>query len=421
MVEIKILSGLNSIGGNFIRIEDGDRTLIFDQGFRFDVMAHYYSGLISPMGLTELRDVGALPPPDWYKDADAVYITHMHLDHLGALSNIPIEARVSLPNLSFYEDMEERWRGSPSWLSLVPRRYYTEMEELKPLEVDENDVTAIPVSHSAYPSYALLYQGSDETVLYTGDFRIESYLKQEEFQKFRGGPDLLTYLGENPDIRIDTLIIEGTNIGLNRAPLLPEDTTEILRRLASSHRPIIATLHKLDFEYAYSLLKLAEDFDLECLLISPWTVKLLEGFHGLRRELKVVEEYVKIPTRLGKVNIEDIREKSIILTPYRETVDFLRELRSRDPNIGNPVAVLSEPEPEGEEHIEYGVMANWFTRLGIQHYRIRASGHYYPYQLREVVEAIKPKEIKPIHTLRPELLIRMATVMSGVERRREYN
>ena len=275
MVEVKILSGFNSIGGNFIRIEDGDRTLIFDQGFRFDILARYYSGFISPTGLAELRELGVLPQAEWYRDADAIYITHMHLDHLGALSNIPIETKVYLPSLTIYKDMEERWRTSPSWPSLIPRKYYTELEEIKPLEMDENDVTAIPVSHSAYPAYALLYHGSDKTVLYTGDFRIESFLTQEELKRLTGGLDLLTYLRENPDLKIDTLIIEGTNIGSSRVPLLPKDALEIIRRIASFHRPIIATLHRLDIEYAHALIKIAESLELECLVISPLMAKTL--------------------------------------------------------------------------------------------------------------------------------------------------
>ncbi|MEM4311140.1 MAG: hypothetical protein QXX95_01980 [Nitrososphaerales archaeon] len=42
-METKILSGSTSIGGNFIRIEDGDQTIIFDQGIRLDLMSRYYS------------------------------------------------------------------------------------------------------------------------------------------------------------------------------------------------------------------------------------------------------------------------------------------------------------------------------------------------------------------------------------------
>jgi len=159
MVEIKILSGSSSIGGNFIRIEDRDETIIFDQGIRFDLMSKFYSGFITPRGVAELRNIGVLPKPEWYDGADGIYISHMHLDHLGALSNIPQETRVSLPSMAVYEDMEEKWGASPTWLSLIPRKYYVELEELQPLQTDENNIMTLPVSHSAYPAYAFIYFG----------------------------------------------------------------------------------------------------------------------------------------------------------------------------------------------------------------------------------------------------------------------
>ena len=63
MTKIKILSGSESIGGNFIRIEDEDKIIIFDQGIRFDLMNKFYSGFITPRGVAELRNIGAIPKP----------------------------------------------------------------------------------------------------------------------------------------------------------------------------------------------------------------------------------------------------------------------------------------------------------------------------------------------------------------------
>lgn len=108
MVKVKILSGSKSIGGNFLRIKDGDSLLVFDQGIGFDIMANYYSGSVTPQGLTELRNLGVLPKPEWYENFTSIYVSHMHLGHLGALSNIPVRNKVLLPSLTTYEDMEER-------------------------------------------------------------------------------------------------------------------------------------------------------------------------------------------------------------------------------------------------------------------------------------------------------------------------
>ena len=216
-MEIQILGGSKGIGGNFIKITDGDHVLIFDQGIRFDVMDRFYSRSLRPQGVTELRDLGVLPKPEWYENAQGIYITHLHLDHLGALSNIPFEILVHLPNLELYETMEARWQMSPSWLSLIPKKYYLKLAEMKTCEPDDNNVVSIPVSHSAFPARSLLYYGEKETVLYTGDFRTNSYLSDDEFWDLNGSKNLLSYLQENTDIRIDTLITEGTNVGGSRS------------------------------------------------------------------------------------------------------------------------------------------------------------------------------------------------------------
>jgi len=52
-----------------------------------------------------------------------------------------------------------------------------------------------------------------------------------------------------------------------------------------------------------------------------------------------------------------------------------------------------------EESSEYTVIANWFSTMGIESYRIRASGHYYQYQLKTILDKVKPRKgVKIIHT-----------------------
>ena len=412
MVKVHILGGAESIGGNFVRIEDGDRVLIFDQGIRFDVMASYYKSFITPRSISELRDLGALPKSEWYRGAGEIYISHMHLDHLGALSNIPEKANVNLPNLTIYESLEEKWRESPTWLSLILRKYFINLEEQKPLEVDKNDVMAIPVSHSAHPSYALAYFGKDETILYTGDLRVKSFLEREDFAKIKGGEDLFTYLSENRDLKIDTLIIEGTNIGSGRPPITPNEASQMIVKLASNHRSIIATLHPLDMEYAYFLAKLATELSLKCYMASEHTAMLMESLNQPIRPT-IIEEYVSYPTFLEKSKLNDVEDQSLILVSYREVVDLLRDISSTKPSLLNDmVAIISEPEPEKEEAAEYNVIANWFSKMGVQHYMIRASGHYYPYELKRILVEIRPKNVIPIHTEKPRLFSR---ILSGLK------
>lgn len=408
MTEVKVLAGSRSIGGNFVRIEDKDRVLIFDQGIRFDIMGRYYAGFVSPRGVSELRDLGILPKPEWYENAESIYVSHMHLDHLGALSNIPAETEAYLPHMQIYEDMEERWATSPSWLALIPRKYYVELKELKSLETDKNDVMAIPVSHSAYPAYALLYFGKNETILYTGDFRVDSFLSSDEFHDLYEGDDLLSFLDQNRDIKVDTLILEGTNVGSSRLPIAPTEVASVSRRLALSRKPVIATMHGLDLEYTYALMKLAAELSLNCYIASTQTAKLAEKVLKLPLKPKVIEGYVNHLTTMEKITLEETEKESLFLVSYREVIDFMKDLSATNNLLKDAVALISEPEPKIEEASDYDVIANWFLKMAVESYRVRVSGHYYPYQLKTILNTIKPrKSIKAIHTERPELFYKL--------------
>jgi len=392
MVEVKILSGRGCIGGNFVRIEDKDRILVFDQGVRFDVVARYYGGFIAPRGLHELRELGAVPRAEWYQGADAIYLSHMHIDHLGLLANIPGKTKVLLPSLEMYEIMEERWRSSPTWLSMVPRKYYVKLEELRPLESDENNVLPLPVSHSAFPAFSFLYFGSDETVLYTGDFRLEGF--QMEDPRF---PRMLEYLRENKDIKVDKLIVEGTNLGLQRPPISPKEEESIFRRILEGHSLIVATMHPLDAEYAFFTAKLAADANRPLYIASEEAAKLMERIAPPVKP-KILPKYVGALSNLQTAELIDVEKNAIIITSYRDVIDLLRDMSAERMLPPNTAAILSEPEPQTEEAQEYAPIRNWFARLGVQAYAMRVSGHYYPHQIRLILETIKPKSVELIHS-----------------------
>lgn len=404
MVKVEILSGERSIGGNFVRIVDGDRVLIFDQGIRFDVIKKFYTGSITPKGLRELREVGAIPKSEWYEGASAIYISHMHLDHLGLLSNVPPRIKVCLPSLSIYEVLEEKWYSSQTWLSAVPRKYYVKLEELRPLELDENNVMPLPVSHSACPAYAFLYFGSDETVLYTGDFRVEGFLTGEEFARVHGGVSMLEYLSENEDVKVDKLIIEGTNLGFIKAPILPSEEEAMLRRVLNAHTLTVATIHPLDLEYVLSLDRLASQTGRSVYVASESAARLMEAV-DLRTEPKVIINYVKVVSRFEGVDLPEVEERPILIASYHEVVDLLRDLRDANALPKGSAVVLSEPEPNVEEAQEYEAITNWFSRLGVQAYLMRASGHYYPHQLKTIMDVIKPKDVNVVHTKAPSSLL----------------
>ncbi len=101
---------------------------------------------------------------------------------------------------------------------------------------------------------------------------------------------------------------------------------------------------------------------------------------------------------------EMIEHRGIIITDY-ETIDIARLLLRH--STSKPIAaIIVSSEPATEEYsIEIKKQLEWFRLAGIQPYRLRVSGHYYPYELVGVLKLLKPKRIIPVHTKYPELII----------------
>jgi ribonuclease J len=403
MTQINVLSGSGTIGGTFIRIDDGEKILVFDQGIRFDVFRRYYADWITPVGIMELRKLGILPREEWYEGVQAIYITHLHLDHLGALSNVPRPIPIHIPGGKVYEEIaRKRWERSPSWLNIIPESYYVEIQDVQPLSEDKNGVLPIPVSHSAFPAMAYIYFGKDKTVLYTGDMRVNGYLDKRGFKKLRGGPSLLEYMADQHDIHIDVLLIEGTNFGSDRMPISPEDSLEIIKRIMTHNDQVILTTHYLDAEFLLSTIKLARDLDRECYVLSEPVAKILHML-GINSKINVVEEFAVTP-EYPSITLQEVFEKpSILIVSYYEIVDLCRKA---DKIIfgKNVASIITEPEPSAEEMVEYEVVNRWLLRSGIQPYRLRVSGHYYPYEINKILKTIRPKQVIPVHTEHPELM-----------------
>ena len=417
MVDIKVLAGKNEIGGTFIRLKDKDRVLILDQGFRFNAFNNYFGTYMQPRGLDELRSFGVLPAPEWYENATAIYISHLHLDHLGSLANIPIATTVHLPSKRLYEKMEQRWERSPSWMGTVMGSgYLTEIKELKAHERTDEDVEAIPVYHSAYPAYSFLFYGSDETVLYTGDFRLDTFFEGEVREELCPSP-LLEHLENNNDVKIDTLIMEGTNFGRSYTPISATESIAIIRRMLESDLLAIMAVNEQEIDFFWRFVRLATELKKTVVVSSERVARFLETYALMNDQLKAeISQHVKIlntvksPVLLEKVDPEDVRglENSVYVVSAKSLVDDIRELDVHHLlRIG--LAGITESEPANEEGaILFGRVLRWLGLFGLTPTRIRVSGHLHPHELKRVLSTVKPRKIMPVHTLHPSLLIQLA-------------
>ena len=413
---IEIYGGYSEIGGNCIVIKDRDKKIIFDNGIRFSILKRYYRGRIQPLGLNELRSLGAIPPLGIFEDADALYISHFHLDHLGLLGALPPGIKVYVPSISILEVIEEWYRATPTWLAELPHKLHVDVQEITSYKEDKLGVIAVPVSHSAYPSYALVYRGDNKTVFYSGDLRVNGPLGLHE--------NTLLNIEKAIDTEpIDIALIEGTNIGGIETPIGPEEFKSVFNKILMESGLVVISIDPLDFEMLTTISELASLNGRTVVVASARVVDIipqwLESFEFTKGlELAISMELEKpslVPVQHVSIRQDVLKNPGEYLLIQEPTgfLDMLRQMRlwGEKPPTGT-TAVLTTPEPlEAESEVEEETLASWLYSLGIQVYRLRLSGHYYPHELKKILKTVKPQKLFPIHTKHPKLMLTLAGII----------
>jgi len=405
---VEVYGGYGEIGGNCLLIRDRDRKIVIDNGIRFNALKKYYRGKIQPIGINELRSVGVIPPLSVFNGIDAVYISHFHLDHLGLLGSLPHGTKVYVPSQTILETVEDWYRRSPTWLAELPHSIYVEVAEPEPYKTDDFGVTPVPVSHSSYPSYSFIYEGYSRAVFYSGDLRVNGPLS----------PRISTVRNLEEAVasrNIDIAFLEGTNIGSIETPLGPDEFRSMFSRLLMGPGLVMVSVDPLDFELLTSISEMAFLSNRKVVIASPRLIDVIthwiKAFRIEESNITVAVEVEKpAPLSVDSVSLkEEVLKNPNIFLLIQEPVGFLEMLRQlklwSDELPRNATAVLTTPEPlEAESEVEEKVLASWLYSMGIQVYRLRVSGHYYPHELGDILKVLKPKRLVPIHTKHPRLM-----------------
>ncbi len=403
---ITIIGGINEIGGNCIIIEDNDQVIIFDQGIRFSLMRRFYGGSIRPTGVGELRELGVLPNLSNYSSF-TVFISHLHLDHVGLLSNLPTNATAYLPD--FYDMFINWFRNRTDWLQFMEPRIGVIINKVMPL-AKYGEVTAIPVMHSAYPAYAYLYDNGNTKILYTGDFRLDSLLRYVDKDLYVKLYDkVFPYLFEEP-IDVDLLIIEGTNFQPGLTPITGEHTIHIIEELLNTYsaNPFIIALDSMDVDTFLSLTRLFINYGKMIIIASKElldTAKYLLDHELLNEDVTKFLIAADEDPILSEVLNEVARRSGdyVIFTEINDVPNLLRKMKSLE---SIKILISMEAEAPSEGSFE-GPLDEWLSMHNTVTYRVRLSGHYYPHQLRTIAQYIRPRRVVPIHTEEPQLMLKL--------------
>jgi ribonuclease J len=449
MVKLTFFGGVNEIGGNKILVEDKDTKIFLDFGLSFTQLSKYYAEFLQPRtcsGLTDLMELGIIPnlrgiyrndllrhegmPLTEEPAIDAVFISHAHADHswniallhpeipiyCGFTCKLMLKAAQETSKGTYYEDF---YTFRECFVTRGKRpekeRNFKTFRTGDKIKIKDIEVEPIHVDHSIPGAYGFLVHTSSGTIAYSGDIRLHGPKKEMT-------EDFIQSAKKEKAI---ALVLEGTNIDNRIGSMTEEQVFKIVNKIVERTKGLVLfdfPIRDVDrlrtfFEVAKRndrkfvtnmkqayLIKILnqEDKKLEIPSLEEFDIFLHKSNWGVYEEkdyYKWQREFLKYP---NTVKAEDVAKQQNKYMLYMEFFD-LTELLDIKPSSGS-IFIHSMTEPFNEEmQIDFNRMLNWLERFKIPLRHAHASGHADGRQLKKIAQEIKPKQLFPVHTDKPEM------------------
>lgn len=413
MTRVTFYNGLRTIGGTHILVQHEGGALLFDLGLKY-----YPAGLfgshaplapgLEPRVYTRTR----FAPPvrgllQGVTDEDlqvaaeggvwpiagpfahfGVFLSHVHNDHVGLVPHLSsTDVYLSKPSLAIIDALDE------SGTLTKPNARFHALADYETFQVGSLKATLLPTDHDIVGASGLLIETPDGTVAYTGDWR-----------RHGAHPERVdAFIAFCQNHKVDVLLTEGTGFRADDTPTpspvpevgLPEFVGGALK--AHVGKRVLVNFYARNVERVAAFAGMAKAHD-RTLAVHPETASLLEktrALYGLEvnvtKALETQADWLEVITHAGdylvEARTEDLPQFS--LSPVRSGGIYLH-------CDGNP---LSEHDPS------HPTMRSWLEVLGIEYHPVRSGGHAAPNEVQELVRAINPGVLVPLHSRFPERML----------------
>lgn len=434
---ITVFDGANSIGGNKVYLEFDGNGVFFDFGINYSKMADYYEEFLSPRpsrGIHDLLFMGLIPNVTCYRHdlipgdvnlstslslkADAVFLSHAHMDHAGNIGlldmNIPLvisplsavilkamrdcdgknigsEVPYSAPREASKDDeriikttdyrkeafverecllTDDRSEDLRDFWCRCPGSREIQSKELK-LAKDflKFESRAFEVDHSIYGATAYAINASDGWIVYTGDLRVYG-IHKESTEKF---------VREAGKLSPKILIIEGTRVGRQDMEESEEEVYKnCLEAVIAEKGLVIADFSPRNFERLDSFMKIAKDTGRKLVVLTK-DAYALEAMKCTDRKDRMRELLIYKDLKASLDGFEkEIRQKFAekLLDPNEIAKSFgsyivcfsfwdIKHLLDIKPKGGTYVYSSSEAYTE-DQVIDFQRLSNWLQFFGMK-------------------------------------------------------
>jgi ribonuclease J len=407
---LTIHRGSHEIGGSCVEVQSGDTRIILDVGLPlvdanrdpFDSFKALRSTRNELIADGTIKPVLGLFTED-AKAPDAILVSHAHLDHVGLLHHtrpdIPIHATKGTSKMMLAGGI---FAGRPS----LDRNRHLPVMPGTPFTVGSFSVTPFAVDHSTFGCLAFLLEAGGKTLLYSGDMR-----------RHGRKPGMMRTLVESIAPRnVDVLLMEGTHLGSEKEQGLSEFELEerVVELIQSAPGLALAAFSPQDVDRLVTLYRSAQ---------RAGRTFVADAYAAFILHLTSSEASIPRPTRdrgirvffnaaFRRKNIRRLNElfepdrielEEILTQPTKHLMAFRPSMTTLDFGgvLPDRVRVLYQywmgylTKPDWVELQRHVVEVNG------DFIPAHASGHIYTSDLRELVTALNPKTVVPIHTFEP--------------------
>lgn len=438
-----LYSGLRTIGGVIASVTYGKSRVIFEFGTAYDPAApafdeamelrpdHWVGDFLRMgqlpriNGLYRREDLGddSLVSAEESDLNTAVFLTHLHLDHMALMGAIAPMVPVYLHHnaQTIERALEDTGEGIPTLA-----RGYSDIEPFQPVSVGEIEVLPVLCRDTSYYDFAFLITTPDGTIHWTGDLflhglQAEKSLEQMRLLKEKGVDVLLCDATAFMD-SIMEMIYGFTDVNLVRPDLsvptnmLSESQRrEVIQKIITECRGLcVFHYYEREMDDADFLIQCANETGRLCVFEPEAAYIVYRFFHirpyvffpsagsgasaGTPEWLKTLRDHC---TEVTARQIADNPGGFLLQNSYRH----LPELFGLPGKDG--VYLHLGGAPSGELDPAYQKMCGMVETAG---FTFSASpenylGHSYPGQVKYFVDFIDPKVLIPCHSNHPERLL----------------
>lgn len=455
-------SGLRTIGGVVFSVTHGNDRVVMEMGSAYNPSTDVYDGIVERRPAARVRDAiraGRAPEVDGiYAAADlqgfrglvpaeeselntAIFISHLHLDHMGAIGFVAPSVPIYMHDAAVR--IERALEDVGDGVETTDREYRG-FEHGTPVLVGDVEVLPLITNRHSYQEYAFLVTTPDGTIYWTGDLSLHSTQAELTFDHI----DVLRARGLDVMLCDTTAFMDSvllqTNGTTEATAIMPSHDVptgmldghdvdrELFEILGRQQSLVVFNFYQREVEEGRRYIEWARRVGRRC-LFEPDAAYLLWRFFGECPEIYVPDSarYPASPSAQA---------------PWFREVVAVGTVVPRDEVLGNPSGFLvqnSYPHilelfdlasadaaylhvdgiPIGDFDPAFQNLRRVVDQAGFTYvtfFNQSYFGHGYPPQVKYFCDEVDPKVLVPCHGFNPERLLPKSGVQLLPELGRPY-